>query len=67
MLIGLCGLGEEVVKLQRFLFAWPSKLQPRAVTFGSDAPMRPFKAQLADESVQKPPCSKKVPGSEVIG
>lgn len=46
----------------------PSKSQPGAVTFGEgDAPMRPFTAQLADESLQKPPCSKKVPGSEVIG
>lgn len=34
---------------------------------GGDAPTRPFKAQLADESVQKPPGSKKVPRSEVIG
>lgn len=32
-----------------------------------DAPARPFKAQLADESVQKPPGSKNVPGFEVIG
>lgn len=29
--------------------------------------MRPFKAQLADESVQKPPHWKRDPGSEVIG
>ena len=53
-LIGLRGLSEEVVKLQGFLFVPGRQITAQGSDPWGDAPMRPFKVQLSDESVQKP-------------
>lgn len=66
-LIGLHGLSEEVVKLQGFLFVPGCQITAKGCDPLGNAPMRPFEVQLSNESVQKPLCSQKIPGSEVIG
>lgn len=54
-LIGLLGLSEEVVRRQGFLFvACSSHRSPGHTDPQCDAPMRPLKVQLLDESVWKP-------------
>lgn len=53
-LIGLRGLGEEVVKLQGFLFVPGRQITARASDPHGDAPMRAFKVQLSDESAREP-------------
>lgn len=53
-LIGLRMLSEEVVKLQGFLFVPGCQITAQGSDPQGDAPMRPFKVQLSDESVQKP-------------
>lgn len=58
-LIGLRGLSEEVVKLQGVLFVPGRQITAQSSDPGGDAPVRPFKVQLSDESVQKPHFSRK--------
>lgn len=53
-LIGLCGLGKEVVKLQGFLFVPGLRITAKGNDPLGNAPMRPFEVQLSDKSVQKP-------------
>lgn len=66
-LIGLRGLSKEVVKLQGFLFVPGRQITAQGSDPRGDAPVRAFKVQLSDESVQKPLFPRKIPGSEVIG
>lgn len=60
------GSAKEVVKLQGFLFAPGRQITAQGGDPLGDAPTRAFTVQLSDESVQKPPFSPKIPGSEVI-
>lgn len=50
-LIGLRGLSKEVVKLQGFLFVPGHQITAQGSDPWGDAPMRPLKVQLSDESV----------------